>query len=225
MKKILLLFTSISTTLYFSQEVVLSQYDLLGGTFSNSVKSSTGRSLNYDEISGSPYLDKSFKEAKIAKNYQNTLVRYNSFKDDVEFKNEANNEIMVIPKEDKFKTIEILSPKQKLVLLNLDGEYGYYYEVLDGTVSLYKKTKINFIDARPASTPYGSDQPASFSNPVISYYIVNGNKSIKNPKNQKDLIQQMPDKKDVLTSFFKENKIKFDKEEDMKKLVTFLNQN
>lgn len=198
------------------------------GTYKNlpDIQSSTGKSLKYDEISGSPYLDKTFRKAKIAENYQNVLVRYNSYRDDIEFKNENTDEIMLIPKDDKFKVIEILSPKQKLVLLTLNDEpSGYFYEIVYGTTSLYKKTKVNFIDAKPASTSYGSDQPASFSKPLTSYYIVNGNKSIKNPKNQKDLIQQMPDKKEVLTSFFKENKIKFDKEEDMKKLVIFLNQN
>ncbi len=226
MKKILILIASISSVLTFSQEVVLSRFDLLGGTFSNSVNSSTGKTFKYDDISGTPYIDSSFKEAKIAENYQNTMVRYNSFKDEIEFKNIDGDEIMIIPKDEKFKAVEILSSKQKLVLLTLNSEpTGYFYEIVNGTTSLYKKIKVNFVDAKPASTPYGSDQPASFSNPVISYYIVNGNKSIKNPKNQKDLIQQMPDKKDVLTSFFKENKIKFDKEEDMKKLVIFLNQN
>lgn len=230
MKKILILLMSLSSGFVFSQQVTTS-YDLLdrllaSATVSNSVNSSSGKSLRYEEISGSPYSDPIFKNAEISKIYHNVLVRYNYFKDEIEFKNDKTGEIMIIPKDDKFKTIEILSPKQKIVLLNLNGEqYGYYYELVYGNYSLYKKTKVNFIDAKPATNPYRSDQPASFSKPLTSYYIVNGNKSIKNPKNQKDLIQQMPDKKEVLTSFFKENKIKFDKEEDMKKLVIFLNQN
>ena len=35
----------------------------------------------------------------------------------------------------------------------------------------------------------------------------------------------IPEKKDAVNSFFKENKIKLEKEEDLKKMITFLNQN
>lgn len=226
MKKILILIAGLSSLMMFSQEVVLSRYDLLGGSFSNTINSSTGKSFKYEDISGTPYLDKSFKEAKIAESYQNVMVRYNAFKDEVEFRNPEKDEIMIIPKDEKFKSIEILFPKQNLVLLNLNNEpQGYYYKIVSGPVSFLKKVKVNFIDARPASTPYGTDQPASFSTPVNIYYIVHGNKVIKTPKNQKEIISQFPDKKDSLSIFFKENKIKLDKEDDLKKLVTFLNQN
>ncbi|WP_312090324.1 hypothetical protein [Chryseobacterium sp.] len=227
MKKILILTSSIASSILFSQEVILSRYDLLGGTFSNSISSNNGKIIKYEDILGTPYIDSSFREAKIADNYQNVLIRYNSFKDHIEFKNGNSGEIMILPKEDKFNKIEILSPKQILVLLSINSEpTGYYYEVVKGNISLYKKTKVNFNDIKPASSPYSSDQPASFSNPTKNYYIVNSdNRVVKNPRNQKDFIQQMPDKKEILTHYFKENKVKFDKEEDLKKLVQFLNQN
>lgn len=227
MKKMFLLLIITLSNWVFSQNIVLSRNDLLGGsTFDNRVLSgASGKTLMYDEISGSPYLDKVFREAKIAENYQNTPVRYNSFKDEVEFKNN-NEEIMIIPKDEKFKRIEIISPKQTLSFLSLEGEpSGYYYELVNGTYSLYKKIKTEFIDAKPAATPYGSDQPASFSTSPPVYYIVANDKVVKKPKNQKQIVEAFAEKKEALNSFFKENKIKFDKEEDLKKLVMFLNQN
>lgn len=226
MKKVFLLIIAISSNYIFSQNVILSRYDLLGGaTFDNHVISGTsGKTLKYDEISGSPYIDKTFREAKIANDYQNALVRYNTFKDEIEFKNKE--EILILPKDEKFKKVEIISPKQVLTLLNLEGEpSGYYFELASGKYSLYKKIKTNFIDAKPASTPYGSDQPASFSTSTPIYYIVSNDKVIKKPKTQKQITETFVEKKEVLNSFFKENKIKFDKEEDLKKLVTFLNEN
>ncbi|KQK27327.1 hypothetical protein AR438_03730 [Chryseobacterium aquaticum] len=224
MKKILILIASISSMMMFSQEVVLSRFDLLGGTFSNSVNSSTGKSIKYDEISGSPYIDKNFRDAKIAESYQNTPIRYNSYKDELEFKN--NDEIMILPKESKFERVEIISPKQVFVYKSLEGEPpGYYIELVGGKFSLYKKLKTNFVDVSPATTPYGSDKPAYFSTVTPVYYIVANGQAIKKPKNQKQIIDLLPDKKEALSSFFKENKIKLDKEEDLKKIVTFLNQN
>ncbi|KNB62444.1 hypothetical protein [Chryseobacterium sp. Hurlbut01] len=224
MKKILILIASISSMMMFSQEVILSRFDLLGGTFSNSVNSSTGKSIKYDEISGSPYIDKNFRDAKIAESYQNTPIRYNSYKDELEFKN--NDEIMILPKESKFERVEIISPKQVFVYKSLEGEPpGYYIELVRGKFSLYKKLKTNFVDVSPATTPYGSDKPAYFSTVTPVYYIVANGHAIKKPKNQKQIIDLLPDKKEALSSFFKENKIKLDKEEDLKKIVTFLNQN
>lgn len=224
MKKLIVFFAIFINIYTFAQEVVLSRFDLLGGTFSNSVNSSTGRSIKYDEISGSPYIDKNFRDAKIAESYQNTPIRYNSYKDELEFKN--NDMIMILPKESKFERVEIISPKQVFVYKSIDNEpNGYYIELVSGKFSLYKKLRTNFVDVSPATTPYGSDKPAYFSTVTPVYYIVANGQAIKKPKNQKQIIDLLPDKKEALNSFFKENKIKLDKEEDLKKIVTFLNQN
>lgn len=224
MKKILILTAGISSIMMFSQEIVLSRFDLLGGTFINSVNSSTGRSIKYDEISGSPYIDKNFRDAKIAESYQNAPVRYNSYKDELEFKN--NDEIMILPKESKFERVEITSPKQVFVYKSLDSEpTGYYIELVVGEFSLYKKLKTNFVDISPAKTPYGSDKPAYFSAVAPVYYIVANGRTMKKPKNQKQITDLLPNRKEAINSFVKENKIKFDGEEDLKKLVLFLNNN
>lgn len=184
-----------------------------------------GKSLKYDEIIGSPYVYENFIPANVNKTYENTSIRYNSYSDEIEFKKDGSP--LVLPKNKDFSRIEIESNKQTIVLLDTkDKLEGYFFEILAGKNILYKKIKTKFIDMVPAANSYATDKPASFKTLDPIYYIKTAEDTyIKNPKNQKDLIQQMPDKKDVLTSFFKENKIKFDKEEDMKKLVTFLNQN
>lgn len=192
----------------------------------NQMSSAFGRNLNYDEISGSPYfLGGKFNESKVADGYKNFPVRYNAFKDEIEFQNN-DEQIMILPKEEKFKNIEVFSSKQIIALLTFDNEpTGYYFEILAGKFSLYKKIKVNFNDGKPA-TSFIPEQPASFSDPIISFYIVtNSGEVIKKPKNPKEIIKQIPYKKETLISFFKENKIKFDKENDLQKLVLFLNQN
>lgn len=198
---------------------VLSDHSVFDG-----VKSTTGKSFKYEDISGTPYLTKTFSNAKLADNYEQLPVRYNSYTDEIEF--QKNEKTSVLPKESKFSRIEISSPKQTLALLETNDDLsGYFFEILVGKNSLYKKIKTKFIDYVPATNGYASDRPASFKVLDPVYYIKTEKGFIKKPKNQKDIIEQFPDKKEALTTFFKSNKIKFDKEEDLIKLVTFLNQN
>lgn len=199
-----------------------------GATGSQSVfdgiKSTTGKTFKYEDIAGSPYYNKDFAIAKIADNYEQVPVRYNSYKDEIELK--KNNEVQVLPKSSVFARIEISSPKQTIVLFETFDELsGYFFELVNDKISLYKKIKTKFVDVIPAANGYASEKPANFRNLDPVYYIKTEKGFIKKPKNQKEIIAEFPDKKDALTAFFKSNKIKFDKDEDLIKLVTFLNQN
>ena len=135
-------FTSLLFTisaLVFSQysiSTTKSTSDLLNGILVDTfVSSKTSGVLKYDEIKGSPYTTDFFHEAKIAENYKNVEVRYNSYKDEVEFKSDKS--IMVIPKEEKFRRIEIIATKEILVYANLDGMSDhYYFELVNGKISL-----------------------------------------------------------------------------------------
>lgn len=189
------------------------------------INSTTGKTFKYDEISGdSPYIGKEFSDAKIAVNYEQLPVRYNSYTDEIEFK--KNGQVQVLPKTTDFSRIEVLSPKQVLVLVDTSDDLnGYFFELVNGKNTLYKKVKTKFTDVVPAPNSYASERPANFRKLPPVYYIKTQNGFIKKPKNPKDIINQFPDKKDSLASFFKSNKIKFDKDEDLIKLVTFLNQN
>ncbi len=85
--------------------------------------------------------------------------------------------------------------------------------------------KTKFVDIKKASNSFSEDKPAYFLNIDPFYYIKTEKGFIKEPKGPKDVISQIPEKADQLTSFFKSNKIRFNKEEDLIKLTNFLNQN
>lgn len=183
-----------------------------------------GRSLAYSDIQGNPYYGKGYSVAKFSGTNETAPARYNTYNDEVEFTKEDKS--YVLPKNDTFSKIEFSNTKEVLVRLDTgDDLSGYFFELVHGKNSLYKKVKTKFIDAVPAVNSYASDRPAAFKNLEPIYYINTEGGYIKKPKNQKDIIERFPAKKDALTSFFKTNKIKFDKEEDLKKLVNFLNQN
>jgi len=213
---------SISSILGYSQQT-LSVNQITGDQAVFSAKGED-KPMKYEDISGSPYFDKNFYQAKVADNYEKISVRYNSYKDEVEF--QKDNSPLVLPKESQFSRIEISSPKQTLVLLDTgDDLSGYFYELVNGKNALYKKIKTKFIDAAPAANSYASGRAAAFKLQQPVYYIKTEKGWIKKPKNQKDITEAFSDKKDALNTFFKSNKIKFDKEEDLIKLVSFLNQN
>lgn len=207
-----------------SYSSALSVNSLGGGHAVFGVKSeNSNKVLKYDEIIGSPYFDKQFHLASVATDYEKASVRYNSYLDEIEF--ERDGKPLVLPKEEKFSRIKFSNSNSTIVLLETkDDLTGYFFELISGSNALYKKNKIKFIDAVPALNSYATDRPAIFKILDPVYYIKTENGFIKKPKNQKEIIAQFPDKKEALSAFFKENKIKFDKEEDLKKLVTFLNQ-
>ncbi|WP_114820009.1 hypothetical protein [Chryseobacterium sp. KLBC 52] len=182
-----------------------------------------GRALNYDEIIGSPYLSKSFNIAQVANDYEKAPVRYNTFNDEIEF--QKNGTTLALPKEEKFSRIEIFSPKMTLVRLDTQDDLsGYFFELVKDKTGLYKKIKTKFIDAVPAANSYATDRPASFKTLDPVYYIKTESGYIKKPKKIKDIAEAFPAKKDEIEKFAKSNNIKINKEEDLIKLVKFLNQ-
>jgi len=185
------------------------------------------RGLTYDEIQGTPYLDKIFSDANFIISDKNKIetapARYNTYSDQIEFK--KGDEILALYSDNPFTKVEFILTNQVLVKLNIDNELkGYFYEIVSGKNSLYKKVKAKFNDFLPAPNSYSIDRPANFNILKPIYYIKTENGFIKNPKNKKEIIDQFADKKEALNTFFKENKIKFDKEDDLKKLIIFLNQ-
>lgn len=225
MKKITLIALLGISSFLFSQANTIG-LNSAGGTrevFFKIKSEGAGRALNYDEIIGSPYLNKNFSIAKVANDYENAPVRYNTFTEEIEF--QKNGTTLALPKEEKFSRIEIFSPKTTLVRLDTQDDLsGYFFELVNGKTGLYKKIKTKFIDAVPAANSYASDRPASFKTLDPVYYIKTESGYIKKPKKVKDITEAFPAKKEEIENFTKSNNIKINKEEDLIKLVKFLNQ-
>ncbi|MDF2552063.1 MAG: hypothetical protein K0R77_1338 [Chryseobacterium sp.] len=223
MKKIIAIILIILAVEIQAQQT-LSVNQVLGDTsVFGGVKSESGKSLKYEEIKGSPYFDTNFHQAKVADNYENVPIRYNTYKDEIEF--QKDGKIQVLPKDVIFSKIEILKPKTTLVLIDTnDSMSGYFFELIGGKNTLYKKIKTEFKDVVPAANSYASEKPAIFRTNTPVYYIKTADGTfLKGLKNEKDALQSINGKSDELNTFFKSNKIKFNKEEDLIKFVNYLN--
>ncbi|MGE8434050.1 hypothetical protein [Chryseobacterium joostei] len=235
MKKVIISILLISFSITYSQNFTPSGYksgysstlsvNSLGGDHAvfGVQSENSGRSLKYDEIIGSPYYNTEFQLAKISDNYEKAAIRYNSYLDEVEFQKDGKP--LVLPKEEKFSRIEIASPKSTIVLLDTNDELsGYFFELVHGSNTLYKKVKTKFNDVVPAANSYASEKAAFFRTLDPVYYIKTTKGLIRKTKKEKDILLFFPEKKEAIEAFFKSNSIKLNKEEDLVKLVNFLNQ-
>lgn len=225
MKKIFLsLFLAVALKSYSQNTLTVNNMLPTDISVFNQINSkNSSRALKYDEIKGTPFLNSSFIMAKFGDNYETAPARYNSYTDEIEY--QKNGQIYLLPKDTGIQKIVFTNNKDVLVNLKTDDELsGYFFELVNGRYSLYKKVKTKFIDSVAPRNSYDTEKPAEFRTFDPVYYIKTEKGFIKKPKNQKSIIEEIPEKKDALTAFFKENKIKLDNENDLKKLVDFLNQ-
>ncbi|REC49162.1 hypothetical protein [Chryseobacterium pennipullorum] len=185
-----------------------------------------GRTLSYSDIQGNAYYSKDFVTTKFEGVTEPAPGRYNTYLDEVEFKKEKNDDkVYVLPKNDMFSRITFLDSKDTLVKLDTgDDLSGYFFEIVAGQqYGLYKKMKTTFINGTVSDNAYSNNTPPSFKNLNPIYYIKTPSGFIKNPKNTKEIIEALPGQKDQLEGYLKSNKTKVNKQDDLAKLVNFLN--
>lgn len=190
--------------------------------FIDRVNSPKGQPLNYADIEGNAYFAKMFMNANIENATSLIKARYNTYTDTVELQN--NEDIFELPKSQKYGRIEFLTPNAVLIYVTTGNiPQGYYFELATGKYTLLKKLKAEFREGSPAINSFTPAILPRFENLNPVYYIKTDSDVIKLTKNAKDLANAMPDKKDAITDFAKKNKIKFNEDSDLTRLVNFLN--
>ncbi|MFS4430097.1 hypothetical protein [Chryseobacterium sp. S90] len=190
--------------------------------FESVVASGTGAPIKYEDIQGSPYQSPLFQKASVGEKYGNIDVRYNAYTDDIEFLN--NGKIEVLPKQDNFSRIEVLSSKQVFVYFKNSTEpKGYLTEIAKGKNSVYKKEKTIFKDAAAAANTYQTGKPAMFVKQDPVYYIKTASGSTSKVSSLKKITNLFPEKEKEYNTYIKSNNLKFN-DSDIAKLVDFINQ-
>jgi len=176
-------------------------------------------------ISGTMYYDESFSHARLDNDDEVIFLRYNAFKDEMEFK--QANETYYLIKDDNtiinFFNNNKIYQYLKYVDTDKNEKRGFLLKLIDGEKSLYKSERIILIPERPTTTGYETSKPAEYKKSKEIFYIKVGEQTSVFPKNKKELLKMFPDKNKEISTFLKNNKLSFSKETDLIGLTKFLN--
>ncbi len=227
MKKTISLILLISINFYYSQF-----FERVGAKYELSTTSTKAELLNYPEIKGSPYLSEGFTTAKVACCNEVLPMRYDTYADQVEYSKDG--QVYILAKEQPYTKIIFKDSNTTLVLENVEknSEPKYFVLLADGKNSLLKKvgsiiqqnsatTALNRNPAAYSSAKAGEKASFKMVNPI--YYLKTATGRISEIKDKGDVLALYPDKTNELNTFFKSNKVKFNKEEGLIKLVDFIN--
>ena len=186
---------------------------------------SKGNDVDEKNIEGSPYFTTTFLPATVTGYEGMFLLRYNAYKDEMEFQSEGK--ILFVIKSDSMEVNFTNSKKNyKYTLYNSDkgNVKGFLVKLSTGEkVSLFKREKVKLIPKVEPANSYASEVPAHYEFQKETFYIKKMDGIVTFPKNKKELVKMFPDKESQIVDFLKNNIISFSKESDLVILVTFLN--
>lgn len=178
-----------------------------------------------ETVTGSMYLDGAFTPARINEEQDVVILRYNAYKDEMEFQQGQDTYYLI--KEDNVK-IDFLNNKKTYNYLSYsDGskqsQKGFLVELVNGKKSLYEKEAVAFIPSKPTTTGYEAPKPAEYKRSKEAFFIKVSDKVVNFPKNKKELLKMFPDNNSQISDYLKKNKVSFSKKEDLIGLTKFLN--
>jgi hypothetical protein len=177
-------------------------------------------------VKGTPYLDEAFVSGTIlfANNKRNVPLRYNAYKDLMEF--QADGQARVLDPSTTIKKVNFGETTFVVEKYTNDKgivKYGYFTLLDTGKVCLFSKKSVKFTPGLKGRALDGGDQPAEYRrNPDEFYFKVAGGQMIE-VKNIKTMVAAFPDKQDELLTFAKKEKISPRDEKELIKLVKYYN--
>lgn len=215
MKKVILIFSIGLFSLTSNAQVNLSD----GGGMLSFRKSPEFTDAN---TAGSKYLSENYQNARVNKGGQSFLIRYNAYRDIMEYKN--GNDVLELIKEKNTHFTFQDGNTYELFSYDLNGRsLDRYHKVLvdNKTVKISKFESIKLLPAKKAINSYERDTQATYKPNSEVYFITYNNQTFEFDGKQKSLEKIISGKGDVIKAFYKENKIK-ENDSDMIKLGNFL---
>ncbi|MEM6721723.1 MAG: hypothetical protein AAF611_20510 [Bacteroidota bacterium] len=182
---------------------------------------------------GSQYFDEQFREIKVASSAERVKARYNAFFDEMEIQNENGTEVGYLNKfyhQDKLIFTDE-GTEYKILDAYADPEIsalGYYEVLYEGSyVSLYKKHAKKLAIGLEQSV-YMTPPPeviTEFQELKTEYYVeFNKNGIAKKLGRTRGAVARLfGDDKRIIKEYMKENKLKVIRDEDLIKIMTYVN--
>jgi hypothetical protein len=195
----------------------------------NNVFSIGKRATKEKHIDGSKYFNgNDFEKVSIlgySKNVQN--LRYDAYNDEMEYNANGNNYYIDKIPDQVIHFIDLNKIYVCFKYKYLGKDYfGYLYQIIDNKdkYSLYKKERIEKLDGEKSLNGIVGERNDYYVKDKDIYLISKNNQLSKFPKNVNDASEFFSIDKKELENFTKSNKINFNKELDLLKLVEFVNQ-
>ncbi|MCE3077143.1 hypothetical protein [Chryseobacterium gwangjuense] len=179
-------------------------------------------------VDGNPYSNGDQFNKVIIKDYSKNVqdLRYNAYEDEMEFKN--GDELFYANKENNLKIqFPTLNKTYKCFNYNYDGKFklGYLVVLVDSPkYSFFKREKVELLRGEKSPNAYSKDANDYYAKEKDLYLVSKNNTLFKFPKNIGEASEFFSVDKKELENFAKTNKINFNKEADLIKLVEFINQ-
>lgn len=178
---------------------------------------------------GSPYINAVYSPVKIA-SYGNMIfsARYNANNGDMEVivKNGAKPIALDIKAGDY--EVTFMNTKKTYKSYTYKNKADFYVNLLSNAdkISLLKKENIAYVPKKISTSSYVKDKPARFKRVDDTFFIIKPGKESLTPlpKKKKEIAKLFSNRKNEVLAFIKENSIKTSNEEDVIKLINFLNQ-
>jgi hypothetical protein len=184
--------------------------------------SKTSNTMKYDNINGSPYLDREFQEGILFLN--DTLaarlpVRFNIYTNEIEYQMDG----VVYTPGDRSAIKKAMVGRSVLVWSHIIGHGSYVEQLVAGKGSLFQKRSVQFKPEEPPKPIIGTSTPAEFVRDFDSYYFeLSGSIPIE-IKSMNGLIEILSDKKDEMQRFIKSEKLRRMSKEHLIRVITYYN--
>ncbi len=228
-----LLFVSIFSQGFSQQEAYPSgfssyeaTYDKFASEFGNFIHEKMAiYRLSEKDIKGSPYLNPEFTPGTVytKKNVHYTQIplRYNIYNDVIEFKLQ-NDSVYAISNPEIIRQIEIAG-ETFFYYRTAYNKAGYFSLKHAGDVQLLSKYNIGFKDAVPAGA-YAQSTPPTFQSKANTFFIKIKDEAPVSIAKKNDLKKIFGKQSNEILSFIKKEKLNIREEEDLIKLIEYINQ-
>jgi len=182
--------------------------------------------LKMSDIQGSPYLVEEFISGKIITpedvTYENLLLRYNAYSDDLEFQ-KGNDNYNIDPKS-IVKKAEFGGMTYSYMNYDSFGKIqrGFFKILAEGNATLLIRYTIKFLEKEKVQ-PFVDPKPARFDAPKKEYYVSIVGLPAKIIANKKSLLELFGDRKDEMESFISKNKLSIREDDSLTKIITHFN--
>lgn len=193
--------------------------------YKNDFQSQKGKKIDAKDIGGTPYLDNNFQKAYILKingtEIKDVLLRYNTYSDNMEFREDGTNYAIAFPSEIYRLKLGDLSFIYTQYQSATKIKHGYFQLLHEGTYYLLKKYRsvVKFPER------FDSGDSIRFVKQSPTYYLKHGEGNSYEINSQKQLIKLLQPIHQPVIDYIKANNINGKDESKLINLMEYLDDN